>query len=470
MSNSPYHSTAKWLVKLLEPLHQELVNHSVKDVFEFVDSIKNRNINGKTMLSLDIASLFTNIPLIETIDYICEQVLEKKIGIPIPINKLKELLLKCTMNIYFKFNNEFYRQVDGVAMGSPLGPILADIFLAKLENGPLKDTLSKLDYYCRYIDDTLIVCDEMVDKQEMLDFFNNVRPAIQFTSEEEKDNSIAFLDVLLSRRRDGSIKRNIFRKNTWTGQYTHFQSFTPLQYKINLVKCLSHRIKLLCSEDTVESEIDILKNTLRRNGYPDKFVKKYLVENTVKIRRNCETVSKKTLYLKLDFKGDIAGDILTRRLKRSVERTFYAAKLHITFSTKPVLTQLIKDKLPKMGSSMCVYQFNCSCGASYIGRTQRALSLRIREHVPAWLGKGVTKSINSAILSHLVDSEHHIKIEEAFSVLYQVPKTLPQRARLRLLYIAEAIWINSRKPNLCIQKKYIQPLCLPWPTTGSPVS
>ena len=117
---------------------------------------------------------------------------------------------------------------------------------------------------------------------------------------------------------------------------------------------------------------------------------------------------------------------------------------------------------------MCVYQFNCSCGASYIGRTQRALSLRIREHVPAWLGKGVTKSINSAILSHLVDSEHHIKIEEAFSVLYQVPKTLPQRARLRLLYTAEAIWINTKKPNLCIQKRYIQPLCLPWPTTGSP--
>ncbi|CAH8501621.1 hypothetical protein MS3_00006096 [Schistosoma haematobium] len=117
MANTPYHSTAKWLVKLLEPLQQELVKHSVKDVFEFVDTLKNMNINGKTMLSLDITPLFTNIPLTETIDYICEQLLEKKIEIPIPVIKMKELLLKCTMNIHFKFNNEFFRQFDGVAMG-----------------------------------------------------------------------------------------------------------------------------------------------------------------------------------------------------------------------------------------------------------------------------------------------------------------------------------------------------------------
>lgn len=77
-----------------------------------------------------------------------------------------------------------------------------------------------------------------------------------------------------------------------------------------------------------------------------------------------------------------------------------------------------------MCSSICVNQFNCSCGARYIGRIQRTLSLRIHEHVPAWLGKGVTKSINCTFLSHLVYSEHHIKMKEAFFVLYQVPKIL----------------------------------------------
>ena len=101
----------------------------------------------------------------------------------------------------------------------------------------------------------------------MLDFFNNVHPVIKLTNEKEKDNRIAFLDVLFSRRIDCSMKRNIFRKNRWTGQYTHFQSFTALQYKINLVNCLRHGIKPIYSEDSVDSEIDIPKNTLRKNGH-----------------------------------------------------------------------------------------------------------------------------------------------------------------------------------------------------------
>ena len=53
--------------------------------------------------------------------------------------------------------------------------------------------------------------------------------------------------------------------------------------------------------------------------------------------------------------------------------------------------------------------------------------------------KEIIKSINSTILSHLVDSEHHIKMDEAFFVLHQVTKNLPEGARLQLLYISEAI-------------------------------
>ncbi|CAH8531837.1 unnamed protein product [Schistosoma bovis] len=186
------------------------------------------------MLSLDIASLFTNIPLTETIDKMCVQLLEIKIEIQIPISKMKELLLKCIVSIYFMFNNEFYRQIDVVAMRSPPHPILTYIFLVKLENGTLKDLLNKLHHYCGCIDDTLIECDENIDKQELLNSFVKVPPAIKFISEEGKGHSIAFLDGLLFRGIDGSVKRNAFRKITWTLQCIHFHSFTPIQYKIDL--------------------------------------------------------------------------------------------------------------------------------------------------------------------------------------------------------------------------------------------
>lgn len=105
---------------------------------------------------------------------------------------------------------------------------------------------------------TLIVCDESIDKQELLNSLDDVHPAIKFTIEEENDNSIAFRDVLISRMIDGLIKGNVFIENRWKGQYTHYHSFTPLQYKID-------RIKLLCSENCVDYETDNLKSTFRND-------------------------------------------------------------------------------------------------------------------------------------------------------------------------------------------------------------
>nr|CAH8833191.1 unnamed protein product [Trichobilharzia regenti] len=110
MCQSPYHSTAKWLVKALEPLHRELVNFSLKDVFSFVETAKSLNVKGKKMMSLDVASLFTNnVALLEKVNYLCEQLTERKIDVGIPSVKVEELLLKCTMNVQFMFNNDFYR-------------------------------------------------------------------------------------------------------------------------------------------------------------------------------------------------------------------------------------------------------------------------------------------------------------------------------------------------------------------------
>lgn len=64
-----------------------------------------------------------------------------------------------------------------------------------------------------------------------------------------------------------------------------------------------------------------------------------------------------------------------------------------------------------MGSSLCVYQLICSCEASYIDRTQKALSLHAGEHISAWLKKWVTRSSDSSMFFHVTDGEYHIKID-----------------------------------------------------------
>ncbi|VDO85676.1 unnamed protein product [Schistosoma margrebowiei] len=94
MYNSPYHKITKWLVRILEPLHKSVVRNSVKDVFNFTFAVENINVSMRNMISLDVGSLFTNVPLIETIEFICKQISEKQINIGLPNDSLKETTLK----------------------------------------------------------------------------------------------------------------------------------------------------------------------------------------------------------------------------------------------------------------------------------------------------------------------------------------------------------------------------------------
>ena len=108
------------------------------------------------MVSFDVTSLFTNIPLEETIEIILRRVyIDQEINANIPKKETKELLHLCTKNFHFMFNNEIYIQIDGVAMGSPLGPVLASIFMVELE----KILITKLDkevkLWRRFVDDTI---------------------------------------------------------------------------------------------------------------------------------------------------------------------------------------------------------------------------------------------------------------------------------------------------------------------------
>ena len=78
------------------------------------------------MVLSDIKSLFTNVPLDRTIDIVLRRIYDKH---EITRSEMKELLILCTKNVHFTFDNVIKVQNDGVAMGSPLGPVLSDIFM-----------------------------------------------------------------------------------------------------------------------------------------------------------------------------------------------------------------------------------------------------------------------------------------------------------------------------------------------------
>nr|VZI37539.1 unnamed protein product [Spirometra erinaceieuropaei] len=347
-------------------------------------------------------------------------------------------------------------------MGSPLGPFLANVFMGKVEMTSLQDTINDLSFYGRYVDDIFCLTDVTTDTDVLIQKFNNSHPSLTFSAEFEANNEIAFLDVLLHRQEDGSIQRRVFRKKTWTGQYINFHSFVPLNIKRNLVQGLAARVRRICSPETVEAELQQLRDTLHENGYPERFILRNIGERTAK--PTMATAEKKDLFIQLPFQGDAASELVKRRLKTAITNAFPAANLRVCFTNSPLLRLGGKDRLPLQATSMCIYSFTCSCGAGYIGRTTRRLEKRVREHIPAWLGKGEKKSISSSILAHLVDTNHRVDAKEAFQIVYRTPAGFSKGLRQRVLATAEAVAIRLANPVLCCQKTLTQALCLPWPT------
>ena len=115
-----------------------------------MDWAKTHQHNNEIMCSFDVCSQFTNVPLSETIE-IC---LTKLYSLPDPSalrrHVLKDLLEFATKKSHFIFDGVYYDQIDGVALGSPLGPILANIFMCSFR---VKDYENIIQYtFSSYID------------------------------------------------------------------------------------------------------------------------------------------------------------------------------------------------------------------------------------------------------------------------------------------------------------------------------
>ena len=121
------YNLARFLCDLLSPLVPN--DYSCKDTFSFVSQIKNANLSKKFLVSYDVTSLFTNIPLQETIGIAINLIFNHNPNLNITRKELKKLFLFATSQTHFIFNSNFYNQIDGVAMGFPLALVLANIFM-----------------------------------------------------------------------------------------------------------------------------------------------------------------------------------------------------------------------------------------------------------------------------------------------------------------------------------------------------
>ena len=379
-----------------------------------------------------------------------------------------KLVKKVTVGVEFSFNGIMYQQVDGVAMGSPLGPVLANIFVGHQEQKIPQ--LSGQLLYKRYVDDSLSISTAEEENEKFLKVLNSLHPALQYTRENENDGKLPFLDILVKKAeaQKGMVElmTTIYRKPTFTGQYTRWDSFSARSKKINLIKSLTHRAVRICSPPELRAELDQVRSILLRNGYPASIVDNVILHTKNGIlpsTTRTETRKPTLVYLTLPWKGTRTSTHFERKIKAHVSEAFPHCKAVVSFSSKAMFRGTIKDRNPTHQCSNLIYLFKCRCDKQYVGKTIQRLETRIGQHIPAWLTKPKTSTndddeqpkVTSAIGEHLLNNTKCLdKYDRSmFSIVC--------RARTSsTLHVLEPLFIKKLKPELCKQMEFVKCLDL----------
>ena len=467
MIKAPQHELAKWLAEVLKPVLAKYSSHLLKDTFEFCEHIEQfseeNDCSEVFMCSFDIVSLFTNVPLKEAIQ-ICMDTLYRDDDVPtpgLPEKLLEKMLLKTTTEVEFSFEGKMFKQIDGVAMGSPLGPILANIFVGFLEKRIPKENMPLL--YDRFVDDTFSIFNNQSEVDPFLVTLNSLHPNLKFTVEKEVDKSLPFMDVK-AMKRNGKLIRTVYRKPTFTGLYTRWDSFCATKYKTNLVKSLVHRSVKICSKEMLDDELQILTDIFGQNGYPLGLVQKIMrstVESAAQQPGRQNDDERTMIFMRLPWIGETSRKF-QKEIEGIISKACPTTKPNISFTTQHAFNTVYKDVLPMTSRSFLIYQYGCCCGQQYIGKTTQLLGERIKQHIPSKIidreadKKMKVEKNDSAVTKHLKENAECVplcKPESRFKILAEARSNSH-------LDVLETIFIKKLLPVLCAQKEFTRQLQL----------
>ena len=205
-------------------------DHTVSDIFSFTEDLHEMEIDEHDILvSYNVSSLFTNLSVDETIEILAEKAFKgdwfsMEYDLNITKTDLIELLKVAMKNQLFQF------QVDGVAMGSSLGLLMANAFVCNIEE-QLTNQNKMPAFHDRYVDDTLGRMPDASSASEFLSTLNVIHPSVSFTTELEDNSKLPFLGMVIIR--NGSrLDTKVYRKPTNTGNAVRHQ-LSDLSHKID---------------------------------------------------------------------------------------------------------------------------------------------------------------------------------------------------------------------------------------------
>uniref|UniRef100_A0A803KAK4 Reverse transcriptase domain-containing protein n=1 Tax=Xenopus tropicalis TaxID=8364 RepID=A0A803KAK4_XENTR len=262
---------------------------SLKDTTDFLNRLNDVTIpSGEFFLcSLDVKDLFTSIPHEEGIECICQYLTEANLH-SYKVNFICDLLEMVLSHNYFKFNDKYFLQLQGCAMGANMAPAYANIFMDNFEKVHIFSNMLYQPFihgYMRYVDDTFFLWTGTFDLlNEFLLFLNNTHPTIKFTLEVDPIE-MHFLDVMV-KVADSNFVTSVYRKPTDKNNLLRSSSFHPQGLFRGLPKSQLMRIKRIASTPELFEE-EALQTV-------QKFMEKgYCQSELMEVKKEVEVVPRK---------------------------------------------------------------------------------------------------------------------------------------------------------------------------------
>ena len=310
-------------------------------------------------------------------------------------------------------------------MGSPVSPIVANLYMENFEVEALASAPHRPNIWYRYVDDTFTMMrtDEI---QSLTDHLNSRDPNIKFTFEIQEEDQLAFLDVLVKVKDDGSTKVCIYRKPTHTDQYLNFCSNHHLQHKRSVVRTLMYRAENVISEaEDVKLEKEHIRRVLTCNDY-----KKWSFELPKKHKAPPPEGAAAN-------RATPIGLIYIKGLSENLQRIYRKHGVNVYHKPDNTLRSLlvkVKDKDTPTQKSNAIYHLQCGdCEKDYIGETGRGVGVRFKEHINL-------KHSTSAITEHMKKAKHKFTTDQI--------KILGCEDHVMKRRVKETLAIRKSKPSL----------------------
>lgn len=483
--NSISHNVSIFIDHFLNPLSTKHPSY-IKDTYHFLEKIHPLTVPKHTLLfTLDVENLYTNIHTPTGIQAV-RKLLHQNPDPTRPDNILLQLLEICLTHNDFLFDDQFYLQIHGTAMGQRFAPSYANVYMSDWEHTALPKSPLQPYFFYRYLDDIIGAWTHSItDFHHFLDILNSHHPSVKLKATIHPDE-VNFLDTTVFftpiSPNHKKFSTKVFFKPTDTHSLLHKTSNHPKHTFKGIIKSQIIRYYRICSfQSDLDSAISELFKALRHRHYSKRFLRQIKTETLQDLTHNSpNTPRPHTHLIPLITKFSQPMPLLHRKLKNNFT-TF--SKQHPTFQDYTPISAYkrnrnLKDMLTKstftrhhlaqtpeetphfsphtfisnpyttlsapsnplnLDSINLVYAITCTqCNIIYVGQTKNTLRQRLKQH----LYNIQKNNLNSYLVKHFqIHKASNLRITGLESNLLW---STPQRKRIELSWIKK---LNTWFPN-----------------------